>query len=66
MVVYKTGSFSCGIRGLYVKLLIQLWDKGVVCKTCSFRCGIVVVYKTGSFSCWIRGLYVKLAYSVVG
>ena len=33
--------------------LIQLWDKGVVCKT-------------GSFSCRIRGFYVKLAHSVVG
>ena len=33
--------------------LIQVWDKGVVCKT-------------GSFSCGIRGLYVKLVHSGVG
>ena len=33
--------------------LIQEWDKVVVCKTGSFRCGI-------------RGLYVRLAHSVVG
>ena len=38
--------------------LIQVWDKGVVCKIGPFRCGVSVVYKTGSFKCRIRGLYV--------
>ena len=46
--------------------LIQLWDKGVVYKTGSFRCGIMVVCKTGSFNFGIRGLYVKVAHSGVG
>ena len=66
--------------GCMYNRLIQVWDKGVVCKTGSFRCGIRgcmynwltqlwdkgVVCKTGSHSCGIRGLYVKLAHSVVG
>ena len=42
-----------------------MWDKGDVCKTSPFRCGVSVVCKTGPFSCGIRGLYLNMAHEGV-